>query len=68
MENSFVLIESHTEELSPKITRVPQTSFFGSAASLLPFAFMLQQSQLRHPGLHKPGITIHSLDGSQSSI
>ena len=28
----------------------------------------LQQSQLRHLGLHKPGITIHSLDGSQSSI
>jgi len=53
---------------SRNIARVPQTLFFGSTAGFPPSCSWLQQSQLRHLGLHKPGITIHSLDGSQSSI
>jgi fumarate hydratase class II len=42
--------------------------FLRLGCEFVPSRSWLQQSQLRHLALHKPRITIHSLDGSQSSI
>jgi hypothetical protein len=42
--------------------------FLRLGCEFAPFAFMASAAATSHRGLHKPGITIHSLDGSQSSI